>query len=55
MRRPRSRWTGSVAVFLLGTGLFACGVGETGESFQIEETTIRDIQTAVLGGDNEPA
>ena len=51
MRRPRSRWTGSVAAFLLGTGLFACSVGETGESFQIEETTIRDIQAAILGGD----
>ena len=38
-------------MFLLGTGLFACGVEETGESFQIEETTIGDIQAAILGGD----
>ena len=51
MRRPRSRWTCRHAVFLLGTGLFACGVEETGESFQIAETTIGDIQTAILGGD----
>ena len=51
MRRHRWRWAGSVAAFLLGTGLFACGVEETGPSFQIEEATIGDIQAAILGGD----
>ena len=53
MRRHRRRWVGSVTAFLLGTGLFACGVEETGQqgSFQIEEATIGDIQTAILGGD----
>ena len=49
MRRDRWRWAGSGAVFLLGTGLFACGVEET--DFQIEEATIGDIQAAILGGD----
>ena len=53
MKRRRCRWAGSAAAFLLGTGLFACGVGETGQgaSFQIEEATIGDIQAAILAGD----
>ena len=50
MRRQRGPWVGSVAAFLLGVGLLACGVEETG-SFQIEEATIADIQTAILAGD----
>ena len=29
MRRHGWRWAGGVAAFLLGTGLFACGVEET--------------------------
>ena len=52
MRRRGWRWAGSPTAFLLGTGLFACGVEETERgSFQIEEATIGDIQTAILGGD----
>ncbi len=53
MRRHRWRCEGSAAAFLLGTGLFACDVGETGQGadFQIEEATIGDIQAAILGGD----
>ena len=51
MRRHRRRWAHSAAAVLLGTGLFACGVGEQGASFQLEEATISDIQAAILGGD----
>ena len=53
MRRRRCRWARSAAAFLLGTGIFAGGVGETGQgaSFQIEEATIGDIQAAILAGD----
>ena len=53
MKRCRCRWADSAAAFLLCIGLFACGVGETGEgaSFQIEEATIGDVHGAILAGD----
>ena len=53
MRPYARRWACRAAAVLLGTGLFACGVGQTGQGagFQIEEATIADIQAAILGGD----
>ena len=53
MRPYARRWACRAAAVLLGTVLFACGVGQTGQGagFQIEEATIADIQAAILGGD----
>ncbi len=53
MRRHGRRTVATTVAFLLGAGLLACGVQETGQeaSFQIDEATIAGIQAAILGGD----
>ena len=56
MRRHGRRTVATTVAFLLGAGLLACGVQETGQeaSFQIDEATIAGIQAAKRCSDMIP-